>query len=522
MDRGRPVEPAHDRIRSSAEGAPIRSSSTAVRPRSRTCEVGETITIGTPIGARQVRVVGISRFGDDDSVDDGGSFSFDEASIQTLLNPDTPGYDQILVRTSGDPAAVESSLRSTLPKSLSVVSGDSFRADQRQSASGFVDALSPALQAFAYLALFVAGFVIFNTFSVVVTQRFRELALIRAVGGTPGQVRRSLLFEGATVGLLSSAIGVVAGMGLALLLQWILGLFGVDLPGAGVKLTPGTVILCLVAGTVITVLSVAVPAFRAGRTKPVEAMRDSAVDESGSSRIRLGIGAVALVVSLALLLYDRLVSSKWQILLPGALLLFIGIVVGGPLLARLFARLVLPVMRRLGVTGRLAADNAIRNPKRTATTANALVIGLFLVTLVTVSGNALKSWTVDELNKLSSADFLVTGEKASISPQLAEQIANTRGVKASAPVRTAPVPTADNHVLIVSTGDPTQLRESSGFQVKQGSAATIADGAGAAVIDAVRGRPRRGSGWRRRRRASSRTGWGTRSRSSAPTAHRSR
>jgi len=238
-----------------------------------------------------------------------------------------------------------------------------------------------------------------------------------------------------------------------------------------------------VMGTLVTLISVAVPAFRAGRTKPVEAMRDSAVDTSGTSRARAVIGGTALVLALALLLTDRLAGAQWYLLAPGALLLFVGLVIGGPLLARLFAKLLQRPVRRLGLTARLAVDNMVRNPKRTATTANALVIGLFLVTLVTVSGDALKTWTVNELNKLSSSDFIVAGDNTPIAPSLVEKIGSTEGVAAAAPVRTATVLDSTNQIVILSGADVDELQRTSGLKVVAGSLDQVRSGNGAAVVD---------------------------------------
>ncbi len=446
--------------------------------------VGSTATVNTPSGQIRPRVVGTSEFGDDPAVDDGGTISFDATAAIDLLNSGVKGYDDVLVRTDpGAAQAVRQRLSSTLPPSLEVVTGASFRADQQAQNAGLVDLLRPALQAFAYLALFVAGFVIFNTFSVVVTQRSRELALIRAVGGTPGQVRRSLLFEGLGIGLVASAIGIVVGALLALLLQSALGWFGVSLPGAGVSLSAWTVVLCMVMGTLVTLISVFIPAFRAGRTRPVEAMRDSAIDTSGTSKVRAAIGGTCLAAAIVLLLADRLGSAQWYLLGPGALLLFVGLVVGGPLLARLFALVLRPVGRRLGLTARLAIDNTVRNPKRTATTANALVIGLFLVTLVTVSGDALKSWTVDELNKLSSSDFIVAGDGTPVDPALVRDIQGTEGVAAAAPVRMAAVLNDSQQVVLLSGADIATLKDTTGLEVEDGSLSSVADGTAAAVVD---------------------------------------
>ena len=447
--------------------------------------VGDTTAIGTPKGRIEATVVGISEFGDEAGTDDGGTLSFAPDAAIEILNTGVAGYDDVLVRTSdgASEATVRAALTRGLPGSVEVVTGEEFRTDQRSQNVGLVDLLRPALQGFAYLALFVAGFVIFNTFSVVVTQRFRELALIRAVGGTPGQVRRSLMFEGLGIGVVASASGIVVGALLALLLQAALGWLDISLPGSGVSLSLGTVVLCMGMGTVVTLVSVAVPAFRAGRTRPVEAMRDSAVDTSGTSKVRAALGGAALVVALVLLLVNRLGGAEWYLLAPGALLLFVGLVVGGPLLARLFAMVLEPAARRMGLTARLAVDNTVRNPKRTATTANALVIGLFLVTLVTVSGDALKGWTVDELNKLSSSDFIVAGDNTPVDPTLVQGIADTEGVAASAPVRTATVLDTENQIVILSGADVDALQRTSGLKVTAGSLDEVRTGDGAAVVD---------------------------------------
>ena len=444
--------------------------------------VGDEVTVETPAGTIDAEVVGISRFGGSDAIDDGGTVSFsDEAAVDILAGG--TGYQQILVRTEGDPAAVARRLAETVPGGVDVRTGEEFVESASEEASAFIGFLRPVLQGFAYLALFVSAFVIFNTFSVVVTQRFRELALIRAVGGTPAQVRRSLIIEGAGIGLGASAVGVVVGALFALLVQVVLGWFGIVLPGSGVKVTFWTVAVCLLAGTIITVLSVIVPAFRAGRTKPVEAMRASAVDTSGTSKVRAVFGAGFLIGAAVFLVLNQTVGPQWYLLAPGALSLFIGVFIGGPLLARIFAMLVRPLLGMFGLTGRLAADNAVRNPRRTATTANALVIGLFLVTLVTVSGEAIKTTIVSELNKLSSSDFIVMSENA-IPDALATEIDDTEGVSASAPIRSsAAIDLTTGGPYAVSTGDLGELADTAGITISEGDATSVTEGDGIAVPD---------------------------------------
>lgn len=447
--------------------------------------VGDTVEIETPLGPVDFQVVGLSRFGDSDSMDDGGTASFTTDRALEMLAGGA-GYQAVLVRTGGDDAQVAQvadRLRAEVPGTVLVETRAEYIEAATETAAAFLDFLRPVLQGFAYLALFVAAFVIFNTFSVVVTQRFRELALIRAIGGTPAQVRRSLILEGFGIGVIASALGVLAGGLFALLVQWVLGLFDVVLPGSGVKVTFGTVLVCMLAGTIVTVLSVVIPAFRAGRTKPVEAMRSSAIDTSGTSKVRAAFGAAFLVLAALLLALNQLGDPKWYLIAPGALFLFLGTFVGGPLLARAFAIATRPLLSLFGLTGRLATDNSVRNPRRTATTANALVIGLFLVTLVTVSGEAMKTSIVTELNKLSSSDYIVAST-AAIPDSLVDEVEATDGVSASAPVRSsAVVDLATGEEYFLSTGDLDTLETTAGIKIGDGDAAAVTDGEGIAIAD---------------------------------------
>lgn len=442
-------------------------------------EVGDEVELETPVGPASAIVVGITRFGEQDALDGGGTLWLDEATATELLNAGTPGYSTVLIRTSQEPSTVAVALQDQLPASVELVSRTEFIEDRTAFAAAIVTVLRPVLQGFAYLSMFVCAFVIFNTFSVVVTQRFRELALIRAVGGTPAQVRRSLILEGLVIGVVASVIGIAGGLALTVGVQAVLDRFDLGLPQGSVQLSLGTVVVCMAVGTIVTVLSVIVPAFRAGRTKPVEAMRATAVDTSGTSKVRAVLGAVFLGLSLVLLALNQFVSAQWFYLAPGGLLLFISLFVAGPLLARGFALAVTPVLRRVGLTGRLAADNSVRNPRRTATTANALVIGLFLVTLVTVSGEAVKSYIVGEINALSSSDFVLLAQR-SLDPQLISDVRDIDGVSGVAPLRFGQVAGAE---VITTTDDPEQLGDVAGMAVKEGSLDQVVDGEGVAVPD---------------------------------------
>ncbi len=445
-------------------------------------KLGSKVKVETPSGTLDMMIVGISEFGDQNAIDDGGTVSFASGGATQILNTGTPGYTDVIIRTSGDPGEVRTALQATLPSSVEVQTSAQFIDTASESALAFISFLRPILQGFAYLAMFVSAFVIFNTFSVVVTQRFRELALIRAIGGSPAQVRRSVMVEGLGIGIGASAIGVVLGAGLAKGLQAILGQFNLALPGTGVKITVGTILLCMIVGTVVTLLAVIVPAFRAGRTKPVEAMRASAVDTSGTSKVRAAFGGTFLALAITLLLINRFNGVKWYLIGPGSLLLFIGLFIGGPLLARVFGRALRVPMSMFGLVGRISADNVVRNPKRTATTANALVIGLFLVTLVTVSGEAMKTSVVQELNKLSSSDFIIMSQGA-IAPDLVSEVAKVEGVSDTAPVRSSLAVDANGQTTFISSADFDALANTAGLKVVSGSSESVTAGQGIAVPD---------------------------------------
>ncbi len=444
---------------------------------------GDTVTLATPIGRITRPVVGLSSFGDADSIDDGGTVSFAPDDALQVLGTEARGWEAVLVRAEPGTTALDRTLATELADAYRVVGGADFRTERQALTAGVVDVLRPVLNGFAWVALFVAGFVIANTFAIVVTQRRQELALVRAIGGTPAQVRRALLAEGVAVGVVASALGIVAGALLSAGVVWLVGRLGYRLPGAGLSVTPLLVFGCLAAGTVVTTVSVLAPAIRAGRTRPVEAMRIGAVDRSGTSTARAVVGGTLLALGLACLLGVRLGGWTSWLLGPGALVLFGGVIVGGPLLARGFAVLLRPATRPLGLTARLAVDNTVRNPRRTATTANALVIGLFLVTVVTTSGEAFKSWATGQLDALSASDFIVASAGAPIDDEVVEAIDGIPGVRRTAPVRTTVSASTTTGQTPVSGADVELLRETTGLEVVEGSLEEVAAGGAAAVVD---------------------------------------
>ena len=291
------------------------------------------------------------------------------------------------------------------------------------------------LLVFAFIALFVGAFIIYNTFSIIVAQRSRELALLRAIGASGKQVKRSVSLEALVVGLLSSVIGLLLGVFVAIGLEALLSAFGLSLPSHSPVILPRTVIVAIVVGTLVTYVSAVAPARRAAKVAPVAAMRDTPVVLGGGNG-RYRIGFVLLAVGLALLAFGLFGPSPSGV--PGgraglvgiaATLVFIGVAMVSPLVARPVSSVLgwAPARFR-GMSGVLARENAMRNPRRTATTASALMIGLALITLVSIFGASAKKSFTSIIDDSVRADFIVTakgfGGGNGFTPDVASQISD--------------------------------------------------------------------------------------------------
>src|SRR6478736_3154809 len=425
-------------------------------------EVGDPLTLLTLAGKQKVDLVGITEFGDSDALDDGGTVSISDADAFDWLNDGQQEYESFYLR-GDDAGTLVAEAGKVVPDGFVVQTGDEFRQDQRDANGSFAQTLKKALQAFAILALLVGGFVIYNTFSVIVAQRLRELAVLAAIGATPRQLKRSLRLEGVVLGVLGSLLGVVAGYLLTLLLEGVLKLTGNDLPG-GLSFSARNIVSGLLLGTVITVLSVMIPARRAGRTEPIEAMREAATESASLGR-RRGIVAVVLAV---LGLAGLLVGSGLAAIGLGAVAFVASVFVGAPYLARGGAQLARPLIHRAGIEGRLAVDNSVRSPKRTATTANALLIGVFLVTLVAVAGASIRDFAVGEINDLQSADYVVVSKGGTIDDAFATRLRDVTDVREVVAFKREPV-TIDGTAAVISTGDVPAMSKVAAISAEKGS-----------------------------------------------------
>ena len=431
--------------------------------------VGQAVTVLTLAGQQQAMIVGITEFGDTDAQDRGGTVAISEDDAFIWLNSGLVEYEDLFVRSDGAQADLVDAIEPLVPSGFRVQTGEDFIQDKVDEASGFGKFLRTGLQIFAGLALFVGGFVIINTFTVIVAQRLRELAVLAAIGATPRQIKRSLRFEGLVVGLVGSALGVLVGLGLTFALMGALSLAGVSLPGSGIKVSPAVVIQGLIAGTVITFVSVMRPARKAATTEPIEALRDSAVEGEALTRKRV----VTSVILVGLGALGLLAAPNGALLGLSAVLFFVGMIIAGPLIALAGSKVFRPLVGGLGLEGRLAADNVGRSPQRTATTSNALLIGVFLVTLVTVAGSSLKDFAVSKIDELSSADFVMQSDGGTVDDQLVADLESIGDVQRVVPFRTETVAqqggTENGLPIIVSTGDFEALTEVANIQLDEGS-----------------------------------------------------
>lgn len=457
--------------------------------------VGDRVKLTVQSGAGEFTVVGLTRFGDDDSQDNDGTISFDRADAFAAINGGPVEYSRILVQADAGvtQTALIGRLAKVAPAGVDANDRAAFLDNEQGELANIATFLKPVFTGFSLLALFVCGFVVTNTFAVVIAQRTRELALLRAIGATPRQVKRSVRIEAMVVGFFASLVGIAAGFGLVVGAVAILNANNVRLAGAGAKLSVGTIVFCSVMGTIVTVLAVFGASRRASRIAPVEAMRSGVIDSPTGIK-GLVNRLVFLIIGIVVLIIGS-VTANGYVLGIGALVFIVSVLRGGRVLVVGAARLMMPLLRRVGTKGRLADDNIQRNPKRAASTANALVIGVLLITLVTTAGGSLRNSIVSRFDNLSSADLQVTGQTAGIPPALTAKIAKVDGVTVVAPVTlngavVAPVAAdgsvGDPRVNYASTGTPAQLRRVASIKMLAGSLDDLTDD-GIAVIRAPAG-----------------------------------
>ena len=395
--------------------------------------VGDRTTVLSTGEPGQATIVGIVRFGTLDTPGASSVVLFDDATAQAVLNK--PGEVDAISVTARDGVSSDTLVERLAPvvgASNEVISGATLTTEHQEQIGKDISQFGTFLTIFALIALFVGAFIINNTFSIIVSQRTKDMALLRAVGASGRQVRSAVLAEAAITGLVASALGVVAGIGVAKGIQSLLSALGVNILLGTTVITPATVTTSMLVGLVITVASAVMPARRASKVPPIAAMRDIAQDRSAVSTRRVLTGTAVTALAVTSLLVG-LGAANPKIVGAGAAALFLGVSVLGPVLARPVAAVLgTPIAKLRGTAGGTARQNAMRNPKRTARTASSLMIGVALVSFLTIFAASAKSSGAEAFRKDFRGNAIVDSgavdSNGGFSPELAADLAAHPGV----------------------------------------------------------------------------------------------
>lgn len=389
-------------------------------------QVGDMVELTTPIGIESFELSGTIEFGSP-----GAMFVlFDLPTTQRVL--DEPGViDGVVVAAEAgvDNATLVADLQAAVPSDIEVVSAKTAQEETQAEFGDFINIFGNVLLGFALVTLFVSIFIIYNTFAILVSQRKKQMGLLRAIGASGAQVRWMVLLESLVVGILASIGGLFAGIGVAALLKWIFSQGGGAFPDGPLEIQPRTIVVVMVVGIFVTMVSAIAPAYRASKISPLEALHDTGASER-SMRFRIIAGSVVLIPGVILLTLGLLGTSGsttgvLSLLGFGSVLTFVGVAMLSALFAGQVSNLIgTPVRGLRGTVGRLASDNASRNPQRTAATATALMIGLALITGVSVLASSIIATFNDLLEDSLTADIFVFEEAQGLpfAPSVVESL----------------------------------------------------------------------------------------------------
>ncbi len=430
--------------------------------------IGDTTQVITAGPPQRMKVVGL--------VDTGNMMgatvtAFDTPTAQRLLLK--PGYFTDIEMKSAGPSEEElrDRVAAVLPDNLEAITGTELREEAQSDVAQIMGFFRTFLLVFALISIFVGAFIIFNTFSMLVAQRTRELALLRAIGAARAQVTRAVIGEAVAVGIVGSTLGLAAGAGLASLLQAQMG----DAGEGGLVFTATPVIWSYAVGIVVTVVSAYFPARRAAKIPPVAAMRDDVALPQRSMRIRIALGSLLTAVG-AGLIAAGLAGTGGNPAVPvgaGAFGVFVGIAMLAPVISVPVLRVLgAPAARLLGPPGRLARQNALRNPRRTAATAAALMIGLALITTVNVLGATMRASIDEQIDAQFGGDYLVQAQGAGgVNPEAQQKVRRTPGVVAASPAYDGQVKIDGKDVFYVAA-DAAVIVEAARLNIVSGRAAS--------------------------------------------------
>ena len=409
-------------------------------------KIGDRVSLVGRSGRENFTISGLATFGDVESL--GGA----TVSVVTLPKAqrlaDQPGQVdsiQVAAEPGVTPDELVTRIERVMPSKVEVKTGQQDADDEAESIQNSLSFLNILLLVFAGIAVFVGAFIIFNTFSITVAQRTKEFALLRTMGASRGQVLRSVMLEALIVGLIASILGILLGIVTAQGISALFKALGADLPQEGLVLKGRTIIVGLLVGTLVTMVASLAPARRATRIPPLAAMRDEAAIPPPPTRRRKILSWGLLIVGALAILFALFggapASQALSMLGVGAIALFIAVALLSPRLVPVIAGAVgRPLERLRGVAGRLARENAMRNPSRTAVTAAALMIGLALVTFVSILAAGVKASIDDTVENRMKAELVVLntdGQFTPISSESETPIRRVPGVEVVSPLRSS-------------------------------------------------------------------------------------
>ncbi|MBD3010583.1 MULTISPECIES: ABC transporter permease [unclassified Streptomyces] len=449
-------------------------------------KAGDSIRVSVDGPVRTQKVVGVFTT-DDGNVAAGGTLAlYDTATAQKLFGK--PGqFDEIDVKAAAgtSQSTLKSSIDKILPEQAKATTAKKLAKDQAKAIEDGMSSMQTMMLVFAGIALFVGIFIIVNTFSMLVAQRTRELALMRAVGATRRQVTRSVLIEATVVGAVAAVVGLAAGVGIGAVLRSVLNSTGANVPDGPLIVAPTTVLVSVLVGVVVTVLSAWLPGRRAAKIPPVAAM--NSVHAAPTTRglvVRNTIGTILAAAGIALVVAGAGMGGDGEGPMAfGAAVLVIGVFVLTPLLSRPLIAAASPVLRIFGMPGKLARQNAVRNPRRTAATASALMVGLTLITGMTVIAGSMQKGIDKMAADGLKSDYVVsmggTGARP-LSPEVSKTLAKLPEVSTISPLRSSPARVAGDSDSLTGV-DPKAIKDLVNVDFTEGSFAAL--GGTKALID---------------------------------------
>ncbi|MDI6105151.1 FtsX-like permease family protein [Actinoplanes sp. NEAU-A12] len=441
--------------------------------------VGDTVEVQTLFETRKMKVSGLF---DLEQKGFSGVFTFVAFApdvAQKLLTGTDPGgpkeYSAIYVRSKPEvtQAQLAAQVRAVLPPEYDVKAGDDLAAETKKEIDELFDLLNRILLVFAVISILVGTFIIFNTFTMLLAQRTRELALLRAVGASRGQLTRVVLGEAAAIGVLGSTLGLLGGIGVSYGLRALVARFGAQLPASAPVISPRTIITAYAVGIVVTVLAAYFPARRATKIPPVAALRDDVSLPRKSLRVRLIIGLV-MAAGTGLALAGSLSAEGEEagaLVAVGGVLAFITAFMLSPALSRPVIRVLgAPITWITGITGRLSQENARRDPRRTAATASALMIGLSLVSMATVVASSMNASADRRLDREFGAEFSMEPRSlAGFSTDAVAKVEAVSGVRSVTPVQVGTIRITGKEEPVV-VADPAGLAVPARLKLEEGNA----------------------------------------------------